>query len=52
MFHLKLFYLSKYTFFSKIEICLSYFAGGFKMKFIDMMKSFEVTHFLKNRSFE
>ena len=39
MFYFKFSDLSAYTFFYIIEVCLAYFAEGFKMKFINAMEN-------------
>ena len=39
MFYFKFSYLSAYTFFYIIEVCLTYFAEGFKKKFINAMEN-------------
>ena len=39
MFHFKLSYLSTYTYFYIIEVCLAYFAESFKTKFVNVMEN-------------
>ena len=53
MFYFKFFYLSTWTFLWKNEICLPYFAEGFKLKFIEMMVNLlRLRIFLKTDTFK